>query len=110
MKNNFTCRVLLPGNTQSIVELLKYIRLRPGMYIGDKKISSLNSFLDGFHYALHLNNIDTTDDIPFWYFHEFVSHHYNWAESTAGWKNIILEENNNDEEKSLVIFFDLFGK
>jgi len=68
----------------------------------------MRSFLDGFRYALSLNHIKEEDIIPFWYFHEFVSRHYSWGESTAGWCDIILEENKNDEEKSLDVFFELF--
>ena len=107
-KNNIGIQVLPSPHTNSIVELLKFIRTRPLMYIGDKKISSIHSFLDGFHYALYLNHIKGEDIIPFWYFHEFVSRHYNWGESTAGWCHIILEENSNDEERSLNVFFELF--
>ncbi|MGB4775443.1 MAG: hypothetical protein WBP45_09745 [Daejeonella sp.] len=37
-------------------------------------------------------------------------HQYNWLESTAGWKNIILKENDFDEEKALKVFFEMIDE
>jgi hypothetical protein len=78
------------------------------MYTGDTKISSLNAFLNGYSFSKHIDSVDDSKDFPpFWYFHEWAMEKYNWRESTAGWKNIILKENNNDEEISLKVFFEM---
>ncbi len=79
------------------------------MYIGDNKISTLRSFLNGYQTASDIHQIQQENVFPqFWYFHEWAMHKYNWYESTAGWTNIILKENDNDEKKSLDVFFELF--
>lgn len=92
----------------NIFELIEFVKKRPGMYLGDTSITSMNTFLDGYNFACFVNNIDNHDVYPlFWYFHEWAKEKYNWYESSAGWKNIILKENQNDEIKSLAVFFEL---
>lgn len=98
-------------NIKTIKDLVETIRARQRMYIDEPRISSLRSFIDGFTFALHINHIKLEDEtIPFWFFYEWVSHHYNWGESTAGWCHIILKENKGDEEESLKVFFDLYDE
>lgn len=81
------------------------------MYLGDKKISTLRTFLDGYNFATQIHHVDCSNEYPpFWYFHEWAMDQYGWYESTAGWKNIILKENDNDEEKSLQVFFQLIDE
>ena len=93
---------------ENIYNLIDLVERRPGMYIGDARISSLRSFLDGYQFAATVHNIEKKQVFPpFWYFHEWAMHKYGWGESTAGWKNIILEENQNDEELALTKCFEL---
>lgn len=95
----------------SIYELIDLIKVRPGMYIGDNKISTLYTFLGGYQFASMVHNIEDEKVFPpFWYFHDWVKEKFNWFESTAGWKNIILEENNFDEEKALMDFFRIIDE
>ncbi len=94
----------------NIYDLIDLMKLRPAMYIGECKISAMSSFLDGYHFCSITHNIKEDKVFPpFWYFHEWAKENYNWYESTAGWKNIILQENNNDEAKALDVFFDLMA-
>ncbi len=94
----------------NIFELIEFIQKRPGMYIGNNTITSMETFLNGYIFASDINNLNLDIYPKFWYFHEWVKEHYNWFESTAGWKNIILAESNNDEEKALNVFFELIAK
>ena len=92
-------------------ELIELIKKRPGLYIGNNNITSMQNFLDGYDFACLLNEIEHNNVYPlFWYFHEWTKEKYNWTSSTAGWKNIILQENGNDEIKSLEVFFELIDE
>lgn len=93
---------------ENIFDLIELIKKRPAMYTGENSITSMRTFLDGYEFACFVNNIECHTIYPlFWYFHEWAMEKYNWSESTAGWKNIILQENQNDEEKALTVFFEL---
>jgi hypothetical protein len=104
----------MPTETRKIndvYELLDAIRPRPALYFGDNKISSLSAFLSGYDFSTSVHNIEDKSVFPpFWYFHEWAMHKYNWCESTAGWKNIILKENGNNEEKALKVFFEMIDE
>jgi hypothetical protein len=92
---------------KNIYELLVLIRQRPGMYLGQRSLTALRSFIDGYYFALRENNILVEEEIPpFWQFHDWVARYYKWYESTAGWKNIILKEV-GDEAKACDVFFEL---
>ena len=77
-------------------------RLRTAMYIGDKKLSILKAFFDGYYYC-NLNEDYLLDGFDDW-----ISNYYNYKESTSGWKNMILLKCKNDEEKAVDKFFELF--
>ncbi len=76
---------------KSIFDLLdmEEFRKRTAMYIGDRKISSLNSFIDGYFYATQTNNIELDDKVQFGDFHDWVARHFKWKESTAGGENYL---------------------
>jgi hypothetical protein len=93
---------------QNSYDLIDLMRTRTAMYLGEYKISAMWSFLEGYNMAIRLNNVAQTPEYPpFWYFHEWAKEKYKWGESTAGWKNIILQENGGDEEKALTVFFEM---
>ena len=95
----------------NIYDLITLTKRRPGMYIGEAKISTMHSFLDGYTFCSFIHNIRQEDVFPqFWYFHEWAMHKYGWGESTAGWKRVILTENNYDEEKALEVFFEMMDE
>jgi hypothetical protein len=95
-------------SVQNIFEVIENIKARPALFFGDSKITSLNAFLHGYDFCESVNGKQQNHVFPpFWYFNEWAMHKYNWPESTAGWKNIILQENQNDEEKALKVFFEM---
>jgi len=104
----------MPTDTKKIndvYDLIDTIRPRPAMYFGDNKISNLQAFLSGYDFSTYVHNIkDKSVFPPFWYFNEWAMHKYNWRESTAGWKNIILKENENNEEKALNVCFEMIDE
>ncbi len=83
-------------------------RMRTAMYIGDNKISTLKSFIDGVEYAMDVYEIEK--ESPLEGFHDWVADYYGWYESTAGWKNVILRESGESEERALKEFFSLYDK
>lgn len=99
--------------TESIFDLIneENFRKRTAMYIGEKKISILKGFIDGYFYGLDVKEIHLRESEPkFVNFSDWVANHFNWAESTAGWKNIILKECDGDEKLSVDKFFELYDK
>lgn len=97
----------LPKSIFDLIDMQDF-RKRTAMYIGDKKISLLNSFIDGYLYATQTNNIELEDNVQFGHFHDWVSRHFKWKESTSGWRRIILQECNGDEGEALKKFFELY--
>jgi len=97
---------------KSIFALLasESFRTRPGMYIGEKKISILRAFIDGYFYATESKNTTSSEKEKFAEFHDWVANYFGWYESTAGWKNIILKECDGDEEKAVDKFFEVYDK
>lgn len=97
---------------KSLIELLQLseFRSRTAMYIGKNGISSLESFMGGYFYALEVNDIEVESDLKMNRFDDWIANYFGWTESTAGWKNIILIECRNDEEKAIHTFFMLFDK
>jgi hypothetical protein len=84
-------------------------RKRTAMYLGDKTISSLAAFLNGYYYATEVHNLeDNEDTVRFGDFHDWTARYFGWSESTAGWKNIILKECHGNEELALAKFFELY--
>jgi hypothetical protein len=80
------------------------------MFIGDKKITALRSFIDGYFYATWTNDIEVDDKIGFDDFNDWVAIQFKWKESTAGWNRIILEECNGDEKLAVDKFFELYDR
>jgi len=81
------------------------------MYFASARISDFYAFITGYLAA----NVDFEVDFaeqevpPFDYFSDWTARHYKWSESTAGWKNIILEEV-GDEVQALETFFDILDE
>lgn len=97
---------------KSIFELIDSdnFRKRTPMFTGDKGISALDSFIQGYFYAILANDIDIKGEIKFDEFPDWVAQYFKWTESTAGWRRIILQECKNDEDKALIKFFELYDK
>lgn len=76
------------------------------MYLGEPSLTSLYQFLNGLTWLAFHYHIELTPDTS--KLHDWVAKKYGWRYSTAGWRNIILQECGNDERKALETFFDLF--
>ena len=96
---------------KSIFELidLEQFRTKTAMYLGDKKISALDSFINGYFYAIWTNQIEADDPYKFDEFNNWIENYYG-TNSTAGWRRLILSECDGDEEKALDRFFDLYDE
>lgn len=97
---------------KSIFELLtsENFRNRPAMFIGEKKISILRAFIDGYLLGAERDNTTLREKEKFAEFHDWVANYFGWYESTAGWKNIILKECNGNEESAVDKFFEIYDK
>jgi len=62
--------------------------------------------LSGLQYALDAYKIQ--EEWLFGGFHDWVANYYDWKESTAAWKNIILKECEGDVSLSVDVFFKLY--
>jgi hypothetical protein len=96
--------------SKDLYKLLEQIEYRPGLYLGSKSITALCLFLQGYSYALEINNLSTEQHKDFKHFHEWIALKLNYYESTSGWRNMILESQNQDETKALDTFFMYFNQ
>ena len=99
----------LPKSIFDLIDMEDF-RKRTSMYIGDKKITALKSFIDGYFYAIWANDIEVDDKIRFDDFPDWVAKQFKWTESTGGWSKIILDECNGDEHLAVDKFFELYDK
>jgi len=88
-------------NTNSAVELIDAIKLRPAMYLTKCYISCLKAYLDGWY----LKAGDIEDDFM-QEFQDWIAAKYD-IRSFHSWANIILFHS-QDECSALKDFFDLF--
>jgi len=87
--------------------LLGPIRKRPGMYLGEPKISLLSNFIFGYQMGFYMaKNNDGAMDEYFgetgfleWFFKK-----YN-IRQTSFWRTPFLDEADQDEKKALELFF-----
>ncbi len=95
---------------KNIYEFLARINERPGLYLGEKSITALRGFFDGYITAYLENDLIIDWGKPsFRGFNDWVADYFHYKESTAGWKNILLWKLGN-EEKAFDQFFLLLEK
>jgi len=97
----------------SIYELLdsEAFRKRTAMYLGEKSISKLKTFMDGFYTCERNYKINSQDTLPpFWLFFKWICTEYNHSGSYYSWDGIILQNSNNNEEVALNTFFEKFDE
>ena len=88
---------------ETLYQVLDRIRERPGMYLGEYKITLLSAFIDGFFMACN----GGTKEVPsFDGFNDYVGGYYG-KHTTAGWKNLILSDHFGSEEEALRQFYVL---
>jgi hypothetical protein len=92
---------------KNLYDLLERMRERPAMYLGEKRISSLRTFIDGYHFATLEHNISSIENPPLGVLNLWMANKFGWGETSAGWNSILLIESQGDEAKALDHFFDL---
>ena len=97
----------------TIFELLDYeqFRKRPAMFIGEKSISKLMLFINGYWMCEDFNQIESKDTRPpYWLFLKSICKYYNHNGSYYNWDGIILQNCGNNEEKAFETFLDRFDE
>jgi len=77
-------------NGYCIYEVLDKIRARPGMYIGEERLSCLDGFLSGYNLAMGSEGKEDISVPRLHGFHEWVRNELAFREATPGWANMIL--------------------
>src|SRR4051794_31062962 len=89
-----------------IVNLLKEIKMRPGIYIGRASITRLASFLDGYYYGV--GETTPLSDPLFSGFQDWVKNRYH-LNTSHNWSSIILFFE-CDEALAFKKFFELLDE
>jgi hypothetical protein len=86
--------------------LINGMKIRPQMYFGDKKLSSLYHFINGYDLALKLNNCEPLTP-SIYDFNCWIAKKYK-AGLSSNFYSVLIQECNNNEEEALTLFFELF--
>lgn len=100
----YECRLERDYETD-VIHLLTMFRPNPHFYLGERSITRLRCFLDGFSVGYSYPKMQPL--LPG--FQEFIEEKYSEKRSIS-WDNILLEVSDNDEEKALDLFFCEFDK
>jgi hypothetical protein len=87
--------------------LLEVIRERPAMYLGQRSLSALSSYLQGYRMALSVYDIQSPTLPPD--VHDWVAYRLHFYESTSGYRNLILKRV-PEESAALDRFFELLDE
>jgi hypothetical protein len=88
--------------------LLEVIRERPAMYLGERSLSALSQYLQGYWMAMSVHDIQSAFPLP-QDFHDWVAYRLHFYESTSGYKNMILKRV-PEESAALDRFFELLDQ
>ncbi len=88
-----------------IYDLLDSIEQKPAIYLGEKSLSLLRAFIDGYLFAARRSLLRPNG---FFDFHEWVALRLGYFESTSGYVNMILKSEMGDETKGFDRFFQLW--
>jgi hypothetical protein len=92
-----------------LYDLIRNIRKRPAMYLGQPSISHLRTFLAGYFFARHqLGQPETEQEKHFSNFQTWVQQRFK-VTTNQSWDKIILFFS-QDEQKALELFFELFDE
>jgi len=96
-----------PYNLYSFLEIIRH---RPGMYIGNCTLSTLEIYINGYTTSLHNNQISEKHEfLPFSYFRMFLDWKYNQSFIFSLSRIIHLKNDVNDKE-ALLVFFELLDE
>ena len=99
----------VPGWEHNIYEHIEVMRLRLQMYIYDRSIISLETYLHGYEAALSVHRIAEQGRPPFHYFREWLMLTREGS-LVCGWARHFLEAANGDNELALETFFKFVAK
>lgn len=87
--------------------LLKVVRERPAMYLGEAKLSRLPNFITGYNIGYHIAAQNDEGDGYFDQQHGFLQWFYNKynIEQTSFWETLFLSEAQGDDKQALLLFF-----
>ena len=88
--------------------LIDVIREKPPLYIGERSLSALYFFLQGYVTGLRFYDIEAPYPLPA-DFHDWVAYRLHFFESTSGYRNMILKRVPN-ESAALDRFFELIDE
>ena len=95
------------GDWLDLFEVLDLIKYRPGLFIGNKRISTLWDFLQGYQFSLSMNKLNEKSFPDFKWFSTWIKGRIDTEyDLSAGWKHHILTTYNYDEEIAFDKFFD----
>ena len=90
-------------------ELIDKIKQRPALYLGKSSLNQLQTFLDGYTFALRQANISVSqEEQEFEQFQEWIEVKFSQP-STQSWSRIILFYS-EDERDALESFFELLNE
>jgi len=89
-------------------ELVAVIREYTAMYTGSRTLSALSSFLDGWHFAMEVFDVEPKRVLPR-DFHDWVAYRLHFHEATSGYKNMILKHV-PDEYAAVDRFYELLDE
>ena len=92
-------------NCRNIFDLIDLIQQRTAMFIPDKSINSLQTFLRGYETCMSVHAILEHDVPVFKHFHEWLVRYYNFEFTASGWAYAI--QYNVTDQEPLQKFFEL---
>lgn len=89
----------------NIYDLIDQIQQRTAMFIPDKSINSLQTYLGGYETCMWVHAILEQDVPVFRHFHEWLTRCYNFEFTSSGWAYAI--QYNEPDQEPLQKFFEL---
>ena len=74
----------------NIYDLIEKISKRTELYTGERTLSHIRSFLDGYALAMHEANIPSTGTPEFSGFHNWLANKFGYERLTIGYPEILL--------------------
>lgn len=94
------------GDWCNLFEVLEVIKYRPVLFIGDRKISTLWNFIQGYQFSLTMNKWNENSFPNFGWFSTWIKGRIDSEyDLSAGWKRHILTNLNDDEDLAFEKFF-----
>lgn len=97
----------------SLLNLLAFIEKRPQMYIREKKVELLESFIGGYFLCMSEHNLIKEQDLAFrdtfydWIFEKYKSDKLNHGIS---WVNLIVQLSEKNKKNDFDLFFELLSE